>query len=489
MAKKKLSFIQRAKIGAKFAFSGYEAAKNTRHRKTRGLGSIRSEEVELQGYERDRVVAAALEFRRNNPIVNSISRLRKADVVGKGIMPQPNTGDEELNREIESRWLDFCSAPEISGQMDMRELQQQMVDALLFYGDDGLIIGRQKVQFIDGSRIGNPMGNTTSSEASKYQNGVEINKLGQPVRYWIGDRINGTLRNIEPTRANDFLHFFKRSTPVQYRGIPELASVINTLQDVDEYDKVEMIAAKAAAALSVFISNDDPQSMAEAFRLGDDEQDEYGDLESIEPGSYQYGRPGESAQIISTNGRPNVDGIKWVSYLLRKVGSAVGIPLEFLLMEIGGSSFSASQGVVLQYQQTVESYQSDLIRILNRLYRRWLMQLIASNQLDVSASSTPYLARWQRPGFRWINRQAQVQADMQYYRAGAMALGDITAPFGHDAEDVMRRKAQEIQRAKEIARELLGSEDDWREIINPFPTSVSGNYAEVVQGESVLPTN
>jgi len=166
--------------------------------------------------------------------------------------------------------------------------------------------------------------------------------------------------------------------------------------------------------------------------------------------------------------------------MLRKVGSAVGIPLEFLLMEIGGSSFSASQGVVLQYQQTVESYQTDLIRIMSRLYRRWLQQEIASDKIDVSDSANPFAVRWQRPAFRWINRAAQVKADMEYFRAGAMSLDDITAPFGYTAEDVLIRKAQNIKKAQQIAKD---ADLNWQELINPFPTAMSANYSEIIEEE------
>ena len=113
MSKKK-GFLKRARIAARYAF-GYDAAKNTRNRKNRGNSPIRSEDIELSQYERDRVVSACLDFKRNNPVVASISRLRKMDVVGKGIVPQPMTGDDALDALIESKWATFCEAPEITG--------------------------------------------------------------------------------------------------------------------------------------------------------------------------------------------------------------------------------------------------------------------------------------------------------------------------------------------------------------------------------------
>ena len=237
-----------------------------------------------------------------------------------------------------------------------------------------------------------------------------------------------------------------------------------------------MIAAKVAASLSVAIKRENAYEFELQNRLSSEDQDEVGNLDSFEPGRYDYLEPGEDISVIVQR-RPNVDGVQWVSYLLRKAGSAVGIPLEFLLMEIGGSSFSASQGVVLQYQQTVENYQTDLIKAMHRLYRRWLAQKIEDNTIKVPTSiENAFKVRWQRPAFRWINRAA-VKADLDYFRVGARSLDDITAPFGYTAEDVMIRKAQNISKAKQIA-EANGL--DWKELINPFPTSVSGNYTEVI---------
>jgi lambda family phage portal protein len=459
------------------ALRGYDAVKNTRYRANRGNQSIRSEEIELSNYDRDRLVSAALEFRRNNPIVASLSRLRKSDIVGRGVIPQPFTGDIVLDKKIEESWQRFSEAPEITGMMDMRELQQQLIDSLLFYGDSGLIFTSEGLQFIDGSRIGNPSGVSTSDESSKMQNGVLIDDAGKPIGYNVGNRVSGVLRDDKLIPAKDFVHFLKRIRPNQYRGVPELAPVLNTLQDCDEYDKVEMIAAKVSASLAVAVKRENSYEFELQNRMDANDQDSLGNLEEFQPGRFHYLEPGEDISVIGSGGRPNVDGIEWVNYLLRKVGSAVGIPLEFLIMEIGRSSFSASQGVVLQYQQTVENYQADLVRVMSRVYRRWLSMEAASGRLDLSSADTPFSVRWQRPAFRWINRAAQVKADMEYFRSGAMSLDDITAPFGYTAEEVLMRKAQNIKQAQAIA---AANDLDWKELINPFPTSLSGNYTEVL---------
>jgi hypothetical protein len=72
---------------------------------------------------------------------------------------------------------------------------------------------------------------------------------------------------------------------------------------------------------------------------------------------------------------------------------------------------------------------------------------------------------------------------MEYFRAGAMSLDDITAPFGYTAEEVLLRKAQNIKKAQQIAAD---AGLDWRELINPFPTSMSGNYSEIVSADEEI---
>ena len=44
-----------------------------------------------------------------------MSRLRKADIVGRGIIPQANTGDDDLNNRIEEAWSEFSQDPEVTG--------------------------------------------------------------------------------------------------------------------------------------------------------------------------------------------------------------------------------------------------------------------------------------------------------------------------------------------------------------------------------------
>ena len=213
-----------------------------------------------------------------------------------------------------------------------------------------------------------------------------------------------------------------------------------------------------------------------AARADDDEDNR---LETFEPGSFQYLEPGEDVSVIGTGGRPNVDAIDYCIYRLRKIGAALGIPVEFLLMTIGKVSFSAAQGMILLYQQTIESEQRDLMPTLSRLWRWKVANWIADGEITYDENfEDPFDVRWQPPSFRWVNRAAQVKADQAYLNMGAISLDDVTATFGADAETVLERKAKNITTAKRLAEEYDIA--DWRDLMNPISTTLQGNIVDVM---------
>tara|TARA_R110002167_G_scaffold143936_16_gene333565 strand:- start:3172 stop:4635 length:1464 start_codon:yes stop_codon:yes gene_type:complete len=481
-----MKIVDKIKAASRILF-GYDAVQNTRNRKNRGMEPIRSEEIELNAHDRDRLISTLMNFKRNNPVVKSISRLRKTDVVGAGINAQPMTYDEPFNTRLVDLWAEWCEYPEVTKTMNMPLVQKEIIDATLFQGDIGILLSRSgDLQLIEGNRIGNQWSSQSYSETNPDKQGVVVNKVGKPLRYKVGDRVNGTLTNVRNIPARDMILYFKRVRATQWRGIPELASVVNALQDVNEYEDIEMISAKVSASLSAVVKKENSAQFEIIDRMDEENQDTIGRLQKFEPGQFHYLEPGESVETISSGGRPNVDGIEWCIYRMRQVGAAVGIPVEMFLSLIGQTSFSASQGLVLQYQGAIQEEQRCLIQVLQRIYkwkvRRWLAEgaitLPSGQSLD---SFDPYKVRWQQPAFRWINRSSQVQSDAKYLQMGAMSLDDIASQFGDSAEAVMRRKAQNIVTAKMLADEY--GLDNWTELFNFYNVNASANFADIINPE------
>lgn len=480
----KVTLTDRIKGAAQILF-GYDAVKNTRRRRNRGLEPIRAEEVELNSVDRVRLISTLMNFKRNNPVVKAISRMKKADVIGRGIVPQPQTLEDDFNEDIQRLWDEWIEDCEVTGTMNWTAVQKEVIDATLFQGDIGILKTRGgKLQLIEGQRIGNPFDSIQWTEKNPDKNGVVVNNAGRPIYYKVGDRVNGSLQNVKNIPARDMLLYYKRIRPSQWRGVPELASCVNSLQDVDEYEDIEMISAKVAASLSAVVKREGHAQFEIIDRLPADDQDTTGRLQRFEPGQFHYLEPGETIETISANGRPNVDGIDWCLYRLRQVGAAVGVPVEMILATIGESSFSASQGLVLLYQAAIEEEQRAVIPFFNKIYKWRLRKWLLSGDLEIPTTKKypygfdPYKVRWQPPAFRWINRAQQVQADYRYLQMGALSLDDIASQFGGDAESAMRRKAQNIVTAKRLAEEY--GLDNHIQLFNQFNVNASANFADIL---------
>lgn len=483
----KQNFWQRVKTAGKFILSrdyGYNASKSTKRRGRRRESSPRPEHLALDLNDRSRVIGTLLDYRRNNPIVASICRLRETDVVGNGIVPQAQTGNEDLNNELEKKWKEFSRNPEVTFSMNMRDLQRSLASMPLIFGDGGLLLTKEgRVQLIEGDRIGTDEGQGFFRDKNKKEkstkkriiDGIELSFENRATAFHIGHREDGFLRDIRRVASKNFLFHRKRIRPTQLRGIPELAPVADDLQDLDEFDEIEMISAKVSASLSAVIKREGAMD----FEIMERETETEDRLDSFEPGSFQYLEPGEDVSVIGTSGRPNVNAIDYVVYRLRKVGSALGIPVEFLLQTIGQTSFSASQGMILLYQSTIESEQRDLFPILSKLWRWKVSNWIADGSIEFDPEKVdPFEVSWQPPAFRWVNRVAQVKADATYLGLGAISLDDICATFGHDAVTSMERKAKNIKDAKRIAEEYGIA--DWQELMNPFPTTAQANFSDLL---------
>ncbi len=476
---KKLNFWQRLSRATKYAFNynpvlygtGYDATKTTRYRGSKRYDNVRSEETELPQGDRLSLIAMLLDQRRNNPVVKAIARLREEDVIGKGIVPRVQSGDRVLDSEIEAAWHEYGYDCEVTG-MSMVECQKILASQTLIHGDGGLLkLENGQVQLISGEQIGKnsnrPFGDPIlpESDGPFISEGVEIDNLGRPTAYHIGIIKDGKLEDSQRVDADEFIIHMKRMRSGQLRGVPELATCVDTLMDIKEYDQTEMIAAKVAATLSAVVKRQDSLD----FEMGN--RDDETELEYFEPGKFTYLEPGEDISVISANGRPNVNAIDWITYKLRTVGSTIGIPVEFLLMTIGETSFSASQGMILLYQNTVEAEQRCVQYTLDKWYRWWLMHMTTSGILKFGDDLNPFHVKWQSPAFRWVNRAAQVKADQTYLQMGACSLENISSQFGATPKEVLSAKAREIKMAKEIADEYELS--DWRELFNPIPTSAS----------------
>ena len=246
----KPTFLKRLGAGLRYAFGvygyGYDATKNSRYREQKKLfGGVQSEDRELPMGDRLSLITLLLDQKRNNPVVKALCRLREEDTIGSGIHPRPQTGDEVLDAELTEMWREYSDNCEVSG-LSMMDTQKLISSMPLIHGDGGLVcIDDGRVQLIAGEQIGT---GDTASDIVEHGNdpmiieGVKIDKVGRPIGYFVGSRSTGSLEDVQFIDTEHFIHHTKRMRAGQLRGVPELATAVDALMDVQEYEKTEMLS-------------------------------------------------------------------------------------------------------------------------------------------------------------------------------------------------------------------------------------------------------
>ena len=161
-------------------------------------------------------------------------------------------------------------------------LQDIAYTAYLIDGDSFALFRRQaptnyipytlRLQILEGNRVSNPLDfeylngiEAKAPNGNRIINGVEIDKTGAIVAYWISDKVPNDPLDIENiakwqrvkafgqiTGAPNILQICHDTRADQYRGVPYLAPVLETLKQLSRYTTAELIAAIIKSFFALF---------------------------------------------------------------------------------------------------------------------------------------------------------------------------------------------------------------------------------------------
>lgn len=251
-----------------------------------------------------------------------------------------------------------------------------------------------QIKLVEGDRVTTPgtMGDSEFAQAyakngNRIYSGVEIDGNGTVQAYYFCNsypkdynlpkewvRIPGYN---EDNGTPNVLHIFNAERAEQYRGVPYLAPVIETLKQMARYTEAELMAAVINGIFSIFVRTE-----------GAEEIDFEGAEEETAPGEYALGnglinylQKGESIEIADAK-RPNVNFVSFVDGLSKHVGSALGIPKDLLLKEFT-ASYSASRGALLEawkdFRMRRKWFADDFCQ---PVYELWLAEAVSKGYIE-----------------------------------------------------------------------------------------------------------
>src|SRR5574343_1105472 len=177
---------------------------------------------------------------------------------GKGL-------DLPLNQEIESKFDEWASNPlwcDVSGKLNFYQMQNTIFINRKVAG--GILVRIHTKAFrgspvplalelIDIQQLADNLARTHAPNGNEIRMGVEIDRFGYPVAYWILDKhpgdIFGGSGNYNPVRypAKEILHIYNRDNwrAGQTRGVPALAPILITARNLQRFNHYELVKAAA----------------------------------------------------------------------------------------------------------------------------------------------------------------------------------------------------------------------------------------------------
>lgn len=416
--------------------------------------------------------ARSRELVRDNEYAKQAVRVIKNNVIGTGVGMQAQVANTRgklikgINDNIEDAYCEWSGAEtcHTAGLLGMPDIERLIFDELATAGEVLVRYIDQPfgggtiplaLEVIEADRLMDNWQTAQAPNGNAIRMGVEIDKWGRPVAYWLypshpGDYQFKTFSASKFLRipANEIEHLYLIDRWPQTRGEPWMHATLKRLHNMGGYEEAEIVAARASANIVGFIRTPEqlpPDDVENGRRLVD-----------TEPGTWQTLMPGEQVDGFNPS-RPNAALEPFMRFMLRGFAAGVGISYESASRDYSQSNYSSSRLALLDDRDLWRVLQGWHVRRFRaRLHRRWLDAAVLVGEVkapDYYSNPRKYQkARFKPRGWSWIDPSKEVSAYKLAVRCGFMSPDDVIAQTanGADIEDVYGA----IARARDLADEL-----------------------------------
>jgi len=388
-------------------------------------------------------------------------------MVGSGITPRFQIkGNPELKEQIQELWLDSVPEMDFDGNADFYGLQAVASNAL-FSDGEALALFRPRnsyadlavpfqVQLLEADHL-DVAYSTTLSNGNKIRMGIEFNRIGQRVAYWLHKDHPGEYfmndNSAERTRilAKNICHVFDPLRPGQQRGLPGMASILTKLHEIDQCVDAELVRRKTTAMFGGFITQIAEYDPNDPNPLGLSQGTDNGiDVVGLEPGTFPVLTPGQTVAFSQPH---DVSGnyVAWMKQQLMDVSTGMGITYDQLTGDLSDVNYSSIRAGLLEFRRRVVQLQNKtlIFQFCRPVIQRWLTTAVVAGKL----SAPDYLQNkrrywrgihWQPQPWKWIDPEKDMKGEIREMRAGLKTYGMALADRGLDVESIFGEWAEEL---------------------------------------------
>ena len=419
---------------------------------------------------------------RNDPVASGATETYAVNIVGSGLKPQSRiraeaigVSDERaaaLQAQAEGIWERWKPMADAANVLDFDEIQFLALRKICEDGETICIptwadepwrpYGRC-LELLESDRLAQPLNRRTSPGE---RDGIRYGKRGQPLSYCIRQAGDTSLTEFKyaDIAARDergrpkILHVYPVKRPGQSRGVPLFAPVLTYFKDLADYLEAEVVAARVAACLAVFITKQD--AMFSANNMATSTEPSTGArVQGIEPGMVSYLNPGEAIDTVDPK-RPGDAFPAFIETVLRLVGTSIGLPYELLVKDFSKTNYSSARAALLEGRRVFTHWRSWFARrFCQPIWDLVLEEAFLRGEFeakDFYRFRHEYTrAMWIGGGWGWVDPVKEVESSLRATDGGLSTLAEEAAGQGRDWEEILEQRAREQRKIESLGVKIV----------------------------------
>jgi len=381
------------------------------------------------------------------------------------------TPDDEVNDAIEDAWKDFSKKENftVCGQHTRTDAENLLLGTCV---RDGELLYREvkgykdnphrfAIQIIEPDYLDETK-NEILANGNTIRMGVERNKWGRPVNYWLRTynpndvfALSSSGHKTVPFPASEIRHRYLYDFGEQTRGVPWIHAGATRLKMLNGFEEAALEDARGAACQNTYFTQT-PDSNGEYH--GDRKDADGNPQEDMEPGQKRVLPLGMGVHHVDP-AYPNIEFGQFVKAILRGICSGLGVSYNSLCNDLEGVNFSSIRAGLLTERDMWKMLQFWWIQQIEvDIFSAWLEMALLAGQVKSRKTGKPLEAakfeKYNRPMFfgrrwDWVDPEKDIKAAISAVENGFRSRPSYVAEqSGRDVEDVYK----EMERDKKLQK-------------------------------------